>query len=57
MLRPVALGRIEASVANTRAGTVNACRRAHITPSARGQVTHLLVHKGDRVITGQLLLL
>lgn len=56
VFQTVALGRVEASVANTRAGTVNACRRARITPSAGGQVTHLLVHKGDRVIAGQLLL-
>ncbi len=56
ILQTVALGRVEASVANTRAGTVTACRRARITPSASGQVTHLLVHKGDRVIAGQLLL-
>jgi len=56
VLHTVTLGRVEASVANTRAGTVNACRRARITPSASGQVIKLLVHKGDRVIAGQLLL-
>ena len=56
VLHTVALGSVEASVANTRAGTVNACRRARITPSAGGQVTRLLVHKGDRVVAGQLLL-
>lgn len=55
-LHTVTFGRVEASVANTRAGTVNACRRARITPSASGQVTQLLVHKGDRVSAGQLLL-
>jgi len=56
LLHTVTLGRVEASVANTRAGTVNACRRARITPSASGQVIQLLVHKGDRVSAGQLLL-
>lgn len=55
-LQNVALGSVEDSVANTRAGTVTACRRARITPSASGQVTQLRVHKGDRVAAGQLLL-
>jgi HlyD family secretion protein len=49
-------GRVERSVANTRAGTVNACRRAKLAPPAGGQIAALPVHEGDRVRAGQVLL-
>lgn len=49
-------GLVEATVANTRAGTVKACRRARLAPSQGGQVAELQVRKGDRVEAGQLLL-
>lgn len=49
-------GVVEASVSNTRAGTVKACRRAKLAPPAGGQIDQLLVKKGDRVKTGQVLL-
>jgi HlyD family secretion protein len=42
-------GRVERSVANTRAGTVNACRRAKLAPPAGGQIVTLNVRAGDRV--------
>jgi HlyD family secretion protein len=51
-----ALGRVEATVANTRAGTVKACRRAKLAPQGGGQIAHLLVREGDRVKAGQILL-
>jgi len=50
------LGRVEATVANTRAGTVKACRRAKLAPQGGGQIAHLLVREGDRVKAGQVLL-
>jgi HlyD family secretion protein len=50
------MGRVEATVANTRAGTVKACRRAKLAPQGGGQIAHLLVHEGDRVKAGQVLL-
>ncbi len=58
---PVALwtverGRVEATVANTRAGTVKSCRRAGLAPAAGGEIAHLLVREGDRVKAGQVLL-
>jgi HlyD family secretion protein len=58
---PVALatverGRVERTVANTRAGTVQACRRARIAPATGGQIERLEVREGDRVDAGQLLL-
>jgi len=49
-------GPVEAVVANTRAGTVMACRRARLAPGIGGQIATLAVHEGDRVETGQLLL-
>lgn len=52
----IALGRVESTVANTRAGTVKACRRAKLAPQGGGQIARLLVHEGDRVKAGQILL-
>lgn len=56
VLQTVERGIVEASVSNTRAGTVNACRRAKMSPSAGGQIAKLLVKKGQRVKQGQILL-
>jgi len=49
-------GTVESTVANTRAGTVKACRRARLAPAIGGQIAHLYVKKGDHVTTGELLL-
>ena len=48
-------GRIEATVANTRAGSVEACRRAKLAPPLGGRIDKLPVRAGDRVKTGQVL--
>ncbi len=53
---PVVRGDVEASVANTRAGTVKACRRSRLSMPAGGIVDRLLVSEGDLVEAGQLLL-
>ncbi|MDO8892089.1 MAG: efflux RND transporter periplasmic adaptor subunit [Sulfurimicrobium sp.] len=55
-ISPVERGVVEATVANTRAGTVKACRRARLAPSSGGQIARLLVHEGERVDAGQVLL-
>jgi len=55
-LATVERGRIERTVANTRAGTVQACQRARIAPATGGQIERLEVREGDRVQAGQLLL-
>ncbi len=55
-LKPVSKGTVERTVANTRAGTVKACRRAKLSPSVGGQIVHLPVKEGDQVKQGQLLL-
>ena len=49
-------GSVAATVSNTRAGTVEACRRARLAPSVGGQMASLAVKEGYRVIEGQLLL-
>ena len=49
-------GTVEKTVANTRAGTVKACRRAKLSPSAGGQIAQLPVQEGESVKRGQLLL-
>ena len=53
---PVARGDVIASVTNTRAGTVNACRRSGIAPATGGNIIGLYVEDGDHVRQGQLLL-
>ena len=55
-VRSAEIGTVEAVVANTRAGTVKACRRAKLAPGAGGQIAALEVREGDRVVAGQLLL-
>jgi HlyD family secretion protein len=49
-------GRVENTVANTRAGSVTACRRAKLAPPAGGRIEKLNVKEGDRVRAGQVLL-
>ncbi|OBS08558.1 efflux RND transporter periplasmic adaptor subunit [Acidihalobacter prosperus] len=55
-VKPVASGLVEATVSNTRAGTVKACRRAKLSPGIGGQIERLDVHKGEHVTPGQTLL-
>lgn len=55
-LDAVKRGRVESVVTNTRAGTVKACRRAHLAPSTGGQISYLAVHEGDRVQAGKVLM-
>ena len=42
-------GPVAATVANTRAGTVDACQRARLSPALGGQIATLPVKKGDSV--------
>jgi len=49
-------GRVETTVANTRAGSVSACRRAKLATPLGGRIEKLMVREGDRVKAGQLLL-
>ncbi len=56
IVAPVERGAVEKIVANTRAGTLKACRQAHLSPAIGGQLNILAVKKGDKVEQGQLLL-
>lgn len=49
-------GVVEASVANTRAGSVEACQRTKLSPIIGGRIVYLGVKKGDRVKKGQVLI-
>lgn len=55
-VQAVTRGTVEQTIANTRAGTVEACRRAKLSPSIGGQIARLPIREGDRVREGQLLL-
>lgn len=55
-VQAVERGLVEDVVANTRAGTVMACRRARLAPGVGGQIETLAVHEGDRVKRGDTLL-
>jgi len=52
----VSKGEVLATVANTRVGTIKACRRAYLAPATGGQVAALHVRESDKVKRGQLLL-
>ena len=56
LVASVERGLVEATVTNTRAGTVKSCRRARLAPQIGGQVSRLLVKEGERVEKGQPLL-
>lgn len=55
-LGKVGRGMVEATVSNTRAGTIKACHRAKLAPPTGGQIAQLRVSKGQRVVAGQVLL-
>lgn len=52
----IAQGKVESSVANTRAGTVEACQRTKLSTTMGGRIEVLAVKEGDRVKKGQLLM-
>jgi HlyD family secretion protein len=54
-LTEVERGEVQRTVTNTRAGTLNACRRSKLSPSLGGQIAHLPVSEGDTVKQGQVL--
>lgn len=56
VLTEVARGTVEATIANTRAGAVEACQRARLSTIIGGRIEVLAVREGDRVKKGQLLM-
>jgi HlyD family secretion protein len=55
-LAEIVQGRVESSIANTRAGTVEACLRTKLSATMGGRIEVLAVKEGDRVKKGQLLM-
>jgi HlyD family secretion protein len=56
LLAPIEQGRVESSIANTRAGTVEACLRTKLSATMGGRIEVLAVKEGDQVKKGQLLM-
>jgi HlyD family secretion protein len=56
VLVKVERGVVDASIVNTRAGTVEACQRTKLSPIVGGRIEILAVKEGDKVKKGQLLL-
>ena len=56
VLKEVAAGKVEATLANTRAGTIEACQRTKLSTIIGGRIEYLGVKEGDKVKKGQLLL-
>ena len=55
-VKAVGTGAVQETVANTRAGTIEACRRAGISPAIGGQIASMPVKEGDIVAQGQVLM-
>jgi len=55
-LKEVTEGKVEATLANTRAGTIEACLRTKLSTIIGGRIEYLGVKEGDKVKKGQLLL-
>ena len=56
VVREIELGTVESTLANTRAGTVEACQRTKLSTITGGRIEVLAVKEGDRVRQGQLLM-
>lgn len=50
------LGRVEATLSNTRSGTVESCQRTRLSTILGGRIESLPVKEGDRVKKGQVLM-
>lgn len=55
-LHTVAVGKVESTLANTRAGTVEACQRTKLSTILGGRIEYLGVKEGDHVSKGQVLM-
>ncbi|TRZ58263.1 MAG: biotin/lipoyl-binding protein, partial [Rhodocyclaceae bacterium] len=56
VFKEVGLGKVESTIANTRAGTVEACQRTKLSTTLGGRIEVLAVKEGDKVKKGQLLI-
>lgn len=56
VFKTVDRGKVESTIANTRAGTVESCQRAKLATIMGGRIEKLPVKEGDHVTKGQLLM-
>ncbi|MBS0542721.1 MAG: efflux RND transporter periplasmic adaptor subunit [Proteobacteria bacterium] len=56
VVHEVARGAVEATLANTRAGEIEACQRTKMATIVGGRIEYLGVKEGDRVQAGQVLM-
>jgi HlyD family secretion protein len=56
VFREIERGLVESTIANTRAGTIEACQRTKLSTITGGRIEVLAVKEGDRVEKGQLLM-
>lgn len=56
VFKEIDVGKVEASIANTRAGAVESCQRTKLSTLLGGRIEQLPVKEGDRVKKGQLLM-
>ncbi|WP_291989795.1 efflux RND transporter periplasmic adaptor subunit [Candidatus Accumulibacter sp. ACC007] len=56
VFREIERGLVESTIANTRAGTIEACQRTKLSTITGGRIEVLAVREGDRVEKGQLLM-
>ncbi|MBS0299141.1 MAG: efflux RND transporter periplasmic adaptor subunit [Proteobacteria bacterium] len=52
----IATGNVEATIVNTRAGTIKSCQRSNLAPITGGQIAKIWIKEGDHVQKGQVLL-
>lgn len=55
-LAVIASGNVEATIVNTRAGTIKSCQRSNLAPASGGQIAKIWIKEGDHVQQGQILL-
>ena len=56
VFKEIERGKVESTIANTRAGTVEACLRTKLSTTLGGRIEVLAVKEGEKVKKGQLLL-
>jgi HlyD family secretion protein len=55
-LAVISSGNVEATIVNTRAGTIKSCQRSNLAPASGGQIAKIWIKEGDHVQQGQILL-
>lgn len=55
-LATITTGNVEATIVNTRAGTIKSCQRSNLAPISGGQIAKIWAREGDHVQKGQVLL-